>query len=97
MGNPVVGMRVTEDEYETIKSLAKASGMNDISAFCRSVIRREMRKKDQPSKRGSGMQPLLIPKDQFKACVSGNKLDAIWEDTSRSFQNLREEIILYAK
>lgn len=77
MKNPVVGMRVTEAEYERIKSLTESSGMKDMSAFCKDIIRRELKKRGIHSDDNIARKPpSMIPKRDGREIGScGNERD----------------------
>ena len=72
MNNPVVGMRVTEAEYEMIKSLTESAGMKDMSAFCKDIIRRELKEHGiQPGDNEAGTQVLMIQEGDDTETDSG--------------------------
>ena len=61
MGNRMVGIRFSATEYETIKSLSKATGLTEMAVYCRDVIRRYLKNPAVFSENNlSGTQPPLI-------------------------------------
>ena len=55
-------MRVTEAECEMTKSPTESAGIKDMSAFCKDIIRRELRERGfQPDDNAAGKQPPMIP------------------------------------
>ncbi len=90
MSKPMVGIRFTQEEYEEIKCMSDAAGTNDMAAYCRDVIRRELKNRGTKSKSGaSGTQPLLIPEGDETETHSGRNKNGLtnlsgMEDSSQN-------------